>query len=140
MDPDEQDFHRRQAVAARQRLAHLDQVKQSIQPFVQAAHAGTFGIAPDAGKALLDAIHYCQDGLNMAQNDVFTIQQQAKLGTSPDALVMIRFDQQVGIDAATAMSGLREILAQAETGIVEAMKHYRRADEDGVSAINRAGS
>ncbi len=140
MDPDEQDFHHQRTVADRQRLAHLDQVKQSVQPFLQAAHSGTFGIAPDAGKALLDAIHYCQDGLDMAWDDVSTIQQQARLGTSPDALVMIRFDQQVGIDAATAMNGLREILAQAETGIVEAMKHYRRADEDGASVINRTGS
>jgi hypothetical protein len=140
VDPDEQEFHRQQALAHHQRLARLDQVKQSVQPFVQAAHAGTFGIAPDAGKALLDAIHYCQDGLDMAWNEVSTIQQQVKLGTSPDALVMIEFNQQVGTDAATALNGLREILAQAENGVAEAMKHYRRMDDDGASVINQTGS
>jgi hypothetical protein len=136
VDPDEQELHRQQATAHRQRLAHLDQVKQSVQPFIQAAHAGTFGIAPDAGKALLDAIHYCQDGLDMAHFDVQTIQQDTKLGTSPDALIMTSFNMQVGMEAATAMAGLREILAQAEAGIIEALKHYRRADEDGASVIN----
>lgn len=144
MDPDERADHRRDVVDERHRTAQIEQVKQSIQPVIQAAQSGAFGIGPTAGQALLNAIHHCQDGLNDSRHLVGQIQQDTKLGTSPDALVMTTFNKEVAAggsnSAATALEGLREILAQAEMAITEAMKHYRGADAAGAAGINRAGT
>jgi hypothetical protein len=135
MDPDEFDD---------QRLTQLDQVKQSLKPFIQAATSGAFGISPNAGQDLLNAIHHCQDGLDAARDEVSRIQQDTKLGTSPDALVMTEFNRQVARgdtnSAVTALGDLREILAQAEGAVTEAMKHYRRIDDDNAGGIHRAGT
>jgi hypothetical protein len=144
MDPDKQEFDRQQATIERQRLTPLDQVKQSLQPVVQAAASGAFGISPNAGQALLNAIHHCQDGLDAARVSIDMIQQETKLGTSPDALVMTKFNKEVaagGTDSAvTALQGLQAILAQAEASVTEAMKHYRQTDADSASGIRRAGA
>lgn len=144
MDPDEQEFHRQQIVTERQRLAQIEQVKQSVQPFVQAAQSGGFGISDSAGQAMLKAIHHCQDGLETAQYEIRMIQQNTKLGISPDALVMTKFNKEVAAggsnSAVTALESLREILTQMEAGVIEAMKHYHRTDEDGARGLSQAGS
>jgi ElaB/YqjD/DUF883 family membrane-anchored ribosome-binding protein len=124
-DPDKQERERQQAVEQR-RLAELEKIKQTIQPLVQSASSGGFGVSPEAGEALLDAIHKCRDRLNASRDKVSRIQQEAKLGTSPDAVVISRFTRQVGVDGATALLGLQEILVAAEAAVTEAMKHYRR--------------
>jgi hypothetical protein len=143
MDPDEQEQHHQQTITERQRLDQIEQMKQSVQPFVQAASSGGFGISANAGKALLDAISRCQDGLDGAQFDLNRIQQDTKLGTSPDAMVMTTFNKEVAASgtnsAVTSLQGLREVLAQAAAGVTEAMKHYRHVDTHGASGINRAG-
>src|SRR5689334_24904442 len=100
MDPDEQVERHQQTVTERQRLDQIEQMKQSVQPFVQAANSGGFGISPNAGKALLDAISKCQDGLDLANVDLQKIQQDTKLGTSPDAMVMTAFNKQVAAGGA----------------------------------------
>jgi hypothetical protein len=144
MDPDEQVQQHQQTVTERQRLNQIEQMKQSVQPFVQSANSGGFGISANAGKALLDAIHSCQDGLDRAQLHVARIQQDTKLGTSPDAMVITAFNKEVaagGADSAvTSLAGLREVLSQAEAGVAEAMKHYRSTDHSGAGHVRRAGS
>lgn len=144
MDPDKQELDRHDAVSERHRLSQLEQVKQSIKPFAQAAQAGAFGISPAAGQSLLNAIRQSQDELNMAQRHEFVIKQDAKLGTSPDGVVMTKFNKEVAADGTNsgvaALDGLKEILEQAAAGVIEAMKHYRRADADNASGISRSGT
>lgn len=130
--------------AASAAMRQVEQVTQGSQNFLQAAQSGGFGVSPDAGKAMLDAIHQCQDGLTEAMRDVRQITQAAMLGTSPDAKVMIDFNMEVAAgpdNSATAyLEKLRHAMDELEAGITEAIKHYRRADEDGASGLNRAGS
>jgi hypothetical protein len=125
-------------------LRQVAQVTQGTQSFLQAAQTGGFGVSPEAGKAMLDAIHQCQDGLDAANEDVRRITQRTMLGTSPDATVISDFNMEVadGADnSATAyLTKLREALSELEAGINEAMKHYRRADEDSAGGVSRAGA
>jgi hypothetical protein len=144
MDPDEREFHRQQTVTTRQRLAEIERVKQSVQPFIQAARSGSFVIGPDAGNVLLAAIHQCRVGLESSGRDITRISQNTKLGTSPDALVITSFNKEVadgGVNSAvTAFKGLQEILIHAEEGVTEAMRRYRQIDGNGAHDIRRAGA
>jgi hypothetical protein len=145
MDPDEREIHRQLTVTARQQLAQIEQVKQSVQPFIQAAKSGAFVLSPEAGQALLNAIHHCRDGLvDIAGRHVDRISQNTKLGTSPDALVMTTFNKEIadgGTNSAMiALGGLDEILAQAEEGVTAAMRRYRQMDGNGAHDIRRAGA
>jgi hypothetical protein len=114
------------------------------EPIGIAAASGAFGISPNAGEALLNAIHHCQDSLETATGDVDRIRQETRLGTSPDALVMTKFNKDVadgGTNSAViALTGLRDILTQAEVSVSEAMTNYRRTDEQNAGTIDRAES
>ncbi|HEV2777774.1 MAG TPA: hypothetical protein VGX25_00080 [Actinophytocola sp.] len=128
----------------RRQGTELRQVIESARPFVNAAQSGSFGISENAGQALLDAIHQCQDKLEWVQKNVDRIQQNTRLGTSPDAVAMARFNREVAAgdsnSATQALQDLQVLLAQMESGVAEAMRHYRRMDSEGAGAVRRAGS
>src|SRR5262249_37689895 len=121
MDPDEQVERHQQTVTERQRLDQIDQMKQSVQPFVQAANSGGFGISERGADSLLKAINQCREGLNAARRDLNKLQQDTKLGTSPDAVVMTGFNREVAAggsnSAVTSLQGLAQVLDQMEAGV-----------------------
>jgi hypothetical protein len=125
-------------------LRQVAQVTQGAQSFLQAAQSGGFGVSPEAGKAMIDAINQCRDGLESARREEQRITQRSMLGTSPDAVVMSDFNLEVAAGAdnsATAyLAKLRDALNELEAGINEAMRHYRRADEDNAGGVRRAGT
>ncbi|MGQ0838926.1 hypothetical protein [Actinokineospora sp.] len=121
--------------------AQTSQFQQGAQRFVDTAKAGGFGISDNAGKAMLTALHSVLDGLDAARETQRLIQQDTKLGTSPDAQVIIAFNKDVVVgdnSAATSLQGLRDALTQIEAGINEAMRHYRNTDDDNASGVTKA--
>lgn len=122
--------------------AQLKQLNQGAQRFASAAGAGGFGVSPEAGKAMITAIHSVLDGLEGARRDVTQITQDSKLGTSPDARVMTAFNKDVASgdnSAQSSISALSETMMQLEAGIKEAMRHYRNTDDDNAGGVTRAG-
>jgi hypothetical protein len=135
MDPDEQEEHRKQVTAERARLAEIEKMKQTVQPFVRMAQAGGFGIDSAASEILLGAIRECLKGVNEVRADLQTIQEETKLGTSPYARRMTPFNRDlaagVANSALTAVMGLSAMLKQAEAGVIEAKNHYDGTDDAG---------
>jgi hypothetical protein len=126
------------------KVAEIDKVKQSIQPFLAAAQSGGFGISEEAGWALITAIRHCQDGLLTAKAELGRIQEATKLGNSPDAQAMTKFNLDVATgetnSAMATLDGLKTVLDQMERGVADAMREYRGTDETNASQIGRAGT
>ncbi|MGQ0838917.1 hypothetical protein [Actinokineospora sp.] len=121
--------------------AQIGQFHQGAQGFLKAANSGEFGVNDRAGKAILTALHTILDGLEDARDRATRIKQDTKLGTSPDAKVIIAFNKDVAAgdnSAATSLQGLRDALIQIEAGINEAMRHYRNTDDNNAGGITRA--
>lgn len=144
MDPDEVEFERQKKLVERQRAAEIELVKQRIRPLITAAQSGTFGVSPAAGQELISAINRCRDGLDRSHHDLMQIQQDTKLGISPDGLAMTKFNSNVaqgGKDSAmNSIAGLREILDHMETAVREAVARYQELDERSAGNITRTGT
>lgn len=80
----------------------VEQVKHSTRSFLQAARSGGFGVSEQTGRALLDAIHQCQDRLTGSRRTIVRTQSTADY-----------------------VEALRASLSDLEAGITEAMRHYR---------------
>jgi hypothetical protein len=126
---------------------NLDSVRQQSQAMrnlADLANSGGFSLADDAGQALLKASHNMQDGLDGARYGQWRIKQRVKLGTSPDAKMMIERNVLIATgdnqSADYVLTEFGKALDDAEAAIKQAMRNYHITETGNQRGINRAGA
>jgi hypothetical protein len=115
----------------------MDQMLENMKNFKESAASGHFSVSESGGEGLLQVIRMLQDW--MAAADHGTLDQQPMLGGSYVARAMAPFVQQVASDQQgflTQLTRLRDVLGDAEAGVLQAMANYRQ-NEHSVAASFR---
>ncbi|MBP2339317.1 hypothetical protein JOF41_005495 [Saccharothrix coeruleofusca] len=108
----------------------------NAQGLKQAAESGSFAISESGAQAYIKAIDDAQSELRIIESQVFYLQQETKLGTSPDARAMSRYNLESATGGAgtigivPAIEQLRAALADAEAAMRKAVENYRAVDDD----------
>jgi hypothetical protein len=109
----------------------------------QAAESGSFAISQEGAEAYLKAIDNALQDLRKMDRDIVRLQQETKLGTSPDGTAMARYNQEsVGGGAGTtgivpAIEQLRSALQEAREALQKAIENYREVDSSNASTYQR---
>jgi hypothetical protein len=111
----------------------------SVQNLAGSAASGGWAVSEQGGQALIQAIDNIVKGLDSAEGDLHSINQQPKLGTSPGANVTKPFVHQVassGQDSfISALDTLKSSLSTARSAINTAMRNYQETDAAQRSAL-----
>lgn len=108
----------------------------NMQGLKQAAESGSFAISESGAQAYIKAIDDAQDDLRKIENSLRDLQQETKLGTSPDAKAMSRYNLESATGGAgttgivPAMEQLKTALADAKAAMQKAVENYRAVDDD----------
>lgn len=105
----------------------MDQMLENMKNFKESAASGQFAVSPSGGESLLRVIRMLQDWLGSDHQG--TLDQKPMLGGSYGARAMAPFLQQVACDQQgflTQLTRLRDVLADAENGVKQAMANYRQ--------------
>lgn len=118
----------------------LGQAMHGAQQLKAAVSSGRVAVNEAGAKAILAALDELEFGLNERRADIQNIKRSTKLGTSPDAQVMIAYNQQVadGDDQSLspALDQYARILADVRAAVVEAQKNYRQVDAAARQSFN----
>ncbi|MFD7660107.1 hypothetical protein ACFV4N_39530 [Actinosynnema sp. NPDC059797] len=101
----------------------------------QAAESGSFAISKDGAQAYLSAIQKAQDELVTLDLDTYDLQQETKLGTSPDAQAMARYNRESAVGGAgtigivPAVEQLKTALEEARQALEKAIENYGNVDD-----------
>jgi hypothetical protein len=112
----------------------------SMIGFKQAAADGSFAVNETGGKALLTAIREMAKWVDDSFADLSTLSTAQPLGSSKGAELMKPYLQDVATDDRgfiTQLKQFRQSLADAEEGVLAAMKNYKSTDH-GVQGNFRA--
>ncbi|MEU7530868.1 hypothetical protein AB0A74_34410 [Saccharothrix sp. NPDC042600] len=115
----------------------------SMQGLKQAAESGSFAISQAGAEAYLKAIGDAEYDLNTLDQNLNLLQQETKLGTSPDAQAMTRYNMEsaTGGGGTTgivpAIKQLREALVDAKAAVQKAVENYRQVDDAASSGLKR---
>ncbi|WP_309109715.1 hypothetical protein [Saccharothrix sp.] len=115
----------------------------SMQGLKQAAESGSFAISQAGAEAYIKAIDDAEFELNAMSRQLNTVSQETKLGTSPDAQAMSRYNMEsaTGGGGTTgivpAIKQLREALADAKAAVQKAIENYRQVDDAASSGLKR---
>ncbi|MEJ2855326.1 MULTISPECIES: hypothetical protein [unclassified Saccharothrix] len=115
----------------------------SMQGLKQAAESGSFAISQAGAEAYLKAIEDAEFELNALSRQLNTVSQETKLGTSPDAQAMSRYNLESanGGGGTTgiipAIKQLREALVDAKAAVQKAIENYRQVDDAASSGLKR---
>ncbi|MBP2322169.1 hypothetical protein JOF56_002554 [Kibdelosporangium banguiense] len=107
----------------------MDQMLENMKNFKESAASGQFAISESGGESLIKVIRMLQDWLE--GHDTGTLEQKPMLGGSYGAKVMAPFLQEIASDEQgfiPQLARLRDVLADAETGVHQAMANYRRTE------------
>lgn len=109
----------------------------------QAAESGSFAISQDGAKAYLKAIDDAQQELRKIEADVASLRQDVKLGTSPDAIALTRYNRE-GVEGGAGTTGivpaidqLKSALEEARQALQKAIENYREVDDASAGTYNR---
>lgn len=109
----------------------------------QAAESGSFAISEDGAQAYLKAIDAAEKDLRKIDGDLQLLNQETKLGTSPDAVAMARYNQESAHGGAgttgvvPAVKQLRSALNEARQALQKAIENYREVDSSNASTYQR---
>jgi hypothetical protein len=109
----------------------------------QAAESGSFAISKDGAEAYVKAIERAELDLNDLDNKLFMLQQETKLGTSPDAQAMSRYNMESATGGGgtagivPAIEQLKVALADAKLAMQKAIENYGRVDDSAASGLKR---
>jgi hypothetical protein len=109
----------------------------------QAAESGSFAISRDGAQAYLAAIQRAHDELVTLDFDAYELQQETKLGTSPDAVAMARYNRESATGGAgtigivPAIQQLRTALEEARLALEKAVENYGNVDDARAGGMNR---
>jgi hypothetical protein len=116
----------------------MDQMLENMKNFKQSAASGHFAVSESGGQGLLSALRALLDYV-VAAEGIQQLDQQPQLGGSYGARVMAPFVQRVASDQQgflTQMTRLRDVLADAEDGVRQAMANYQQ-NEHSVAGMFR---
>lgn len=116
----------------------MDQMLENMKNFKESAASGQFAVSEAGGQSLLKVIRLMQDWLN--GHDTGALQQLPMLGGSHGARAMAPFLQQVASDEEgflPQLNRLRDVLADAEAGVKQAMANYRATEHAVAGAYRR---
>src|SRR3954464_10202146 len=105
----------------------MDQMLENMKNFKESAAAGHFSVSASGGDGLLQLLRTISDFVSSVDHG--SLDQQPALGTSYGARVMAPFVQLVATDQRgflTQLLRLRDVLADAEAGVHQAMANYRQ--------------
>ncbi len=109
----------------------------------QAAESGSFAISEAGAQEYLKAIDAAEKDLRKLDIDLQVLSQQTKLGTSPDAVAMARYNQDGAHGGAgttgiiPAVKQLRSALDEARQALQKAIENYREVDSSNASTYKR---
>ncbi|TCO65066.1 hypothetical protein [Actinocrispum wychmicini] len=115
----------------------MDQMLENMKNFKESAASGHFAVSESGGYGLLAALRALAD--YVAAAEAKQLDQQPMLGGSYGARAMAPFVQDVACDQQgflTQLTRLRDVLADAESGVRQAMANYRQ-NEHSVAATFR---
>jgi len=114
-----------------------------MQGLKQAAESGSFAISRSGAEAYLKAIEDAEYEINSVDSKLYLLQQETKLGTSPDAQAMSRYNLEsanggggtTGI--VPAIKQLKAALLEAKAALQKAIENYREVDDAAAGGLNR---
>lgn len=114
-------------------MASMASMGASMASFKQAAAAGSFAVNESGGQALLKAIRDMATWVDSKHTELNFLAKEQPLGTSNGANLMKPYLVDVATDDKGFVTQLREFrksLADAEQGILDAMKNYKNTEQD----------
>lgn len=118
----------------------LGQAMQGAQQLKAAVSSGRVAVNEAGAKAILAALDELEMGLNDRRRDVDIIKRATKLGASPDAKVMIAYNQQVADgdhqSLVPALEQYKQLLVEVRAAIQEAQNNYRAVDDAARQSFN----
>lgn len=118
-------------------------ITTAVDSLVSASKAG-FALSENGGQPIISAIHSLKSEVRDALNNAQVLEDQPKLGSTPNAkvykpfLATIASDPQQG--AIAVLKKLQDDLNRAEAVIKQAMRNYDEADMNSASSVNNAGN
>ncbi|MEU6150801.1 hypothetical protein ABZ816_12455 [Actinosynnema sp. NPDC047251] len=115
----------------------------NMQGLKQAAESGSFAIKQSGAEAYIKAIEEAEMEINGLNNTIYLLQQETKLGTSPDAQAMSRYNSESanGGGGTTgiipAINQLKSALADAKAALRKAVENYREVDDAAANSLKR---
>ncbi|QQQ76175.1 hypothetical protein IOD16_34950 [Saccharothrix sp. 6-C] len=115
----------------------------SAQGLKAAADSGSFAISKDGAKAYLKAIEDAQFDLNELDSKTAVLRQETKLGTSPDAQAMTRYNMDGAMGGAgttgiiPAIDQLKTALEEARLALQKAIENYTEVDDSAASGYGQ---
>lgn len=115
----------------------------SMQGLKQAAESGSFAISKEGAEAYIKAIEDAEFELNSLDAKTAMLRQETKLGTSPDAQAMSRYNMEsanggVGTTGIIpAIEQLKTALADAKAAVKKAIENYDQVDGSAASGLKR---
>ncbi|MEU4806667.1 hypothetical protein [Actinosynnema sp. NPDC023587] len=112
-----------------------------MQGLKQAAESGSFAIKQSGAEAYIKAIEEAEMEINSLNRDLYRLQQETRLGTSPDAQAMSRYNAEsanggggtTGI--VPAIEQLRVALLDAKAALRKAVENYREVDDAAANSL-----
>lgn len=109
----------------------------------QAAESGSFAISQEGAEAYLKAIDAAEKDLYKIDREVGLLRQDVKLGTSPDATALTRYNRE-NVEGGAGTTGivpaieqLRSALDEARQALQKAIENYREVDNSNASTYKR---
>ncbi|MEU5691367.1 hypothetical protein [Actinosynnema sp. NPDC020468] len=109
----------------------------------QAADSGSFAISEAGAQAYVKAIGDALSDLRKMESSLIDLQQATKLGTSPDAVSMSRYNVESANGGAgttgivPAVNQLRDALLDAQAAMQKAVENYRNVDDGHANNLKR---
>ncbi|WP_433266263.1 hypothetical protein ACQPZF_40385 [Actinosynnema sp. CS-041913] len=115
----------------------------NMQGLKQAAESGQFAISKSGAEAYVKAIDDAEYELNSIDVQLNRLQQPTKLGTSPDAEAMSRYNLESASGGGgttgivPAIKQLRAALVDAKAALQKAIDNYREVDDAAANGLKR---
>ncbi|MCP2099316.1 MULTISPECIES: hypothetical protein [Actinosynnema] len=115
-------------------MKSIQTLTQNMTGFRQAAESGGFAISSDGAQAYLDAIDQALRSLDDTAKNLHTLSQEVRLGTSPDALAIAKYNLENAtggsgtIGIVPALNQLTTALSEARAAVQKAIENYEAND------------
>lgn len=115
----------------------------NMQGLKQAAESGSFAISESGAQAYIKAIDDAHSELRRIEVNLHSLKQETKLGTSPDAKAMSRYNLESATGGAgttgivPAIEQLKTALTDARAAMQKAVENYRAVDDDHANNFQR---
>jgi hypothetical protein len=123
--------------------AAMQSMTQNMQGLKQAAESGSFAIDQAGAEAYIKAIEQAQDELMGMELELDHVQQETKLGTSPDGMALSRYNRESAtggsgtLGLVPAINQLQSALEDARLAMKKAVENYRAVDDSSANSYRQ---